>query len=303
MSGSAAQAVVEWRTGTGTDAALMPVLELDGFAGPLDRLLALARAHRVDLARLSLPRLVDQLVAALGRAAPLERRADWLVMVSWLVQLRSDLLVPASPAQQRAAEAEAARLQGQLLALRELQALATWLRRRPQLGREVFARGRPEPLGLFTETQHQVNVIEFLWVSLALFDEDGAGADTASRYQPRLWDLHPVPEARDRILRLLGEAGEGARHPASCGSVEGFGTGNATAALLGVDQQLRGQPRTRQAGRGQTGTRGHVRHHPGQLGIQGRDPVCGIRRPDRRVLQRLHVHANCNPRLSLCNPD
>ncbi len=204
MSGSAAQAVEER-----TDAALMPILELDGFAGPLDRLLALARAHRVDLARLSLPRLVDQLLATLEGIAPLERRADWLVMACWLLQLRSDLLVPADPAQQRAAEAAAARLQGQLQAVREAQALAAWLGRRPQLGREVFARGRPEPLGLLAETRHQVDVIEFLWASLALFDEDGAGADTASRYQPRRWDLHPVPEARDRILRLLGEAGEG----------------------------------------------------------------------------------------------
>lgn len=205
MSGSAAQAVEER---TSSDAALMPVLELDGFAGPLDRLLALARAHRVDLARLSLPRMVDQLAAALEGTAPLERRADWLVMACWLVQLRSNLLVPADPARQRAAEAKAARLQGQLLRLRDVQALAAWLGSRPQLGHEVFARGRPEPLGLLTETRHQVDVIEFLWASLALFDEDGAGADTASRYQPRRWALHPVPEARDRILRLLGEAGE-----------------------------------------------------------------------------------------------
>jgi len=205
VSGSAAQAV-EQRTSS--DAALMPVLELDGFAGPLDRLLALARAHRVDLARLSLPRMVDQLLAALEGTASLERKADWLVMGCWLVQLRSDLFVPADPAQQRAAEAKAARLQGQLLGLREVQALAAWLGRRPQLGLEVFARGRPEPLGLLTETRHQVDVIEFLWASLALFDEDGAGAETASRYQPRQWDLHPVPEARDRILQLLAEAGE-----------------------------------------------------------------------------------------------
>ncbi len=211
MSAAAAPAVEEPSSGEPRDdrTTQMPVLALDGFAGPLDRLLALARAHRVDLARLSLPRLVDQLVAALGGAAPLERKGDWLVMASWLVQLRSDLLVPADPAQQRAAEAEAARLQRQLLALREVQALAAWLRRRPQLGHQVFARGRPEPLGLLTETRHQVDVIEFLWASLALFDEDGAGADTASRYQPQRWDLHPVPEARDRIVRLLAEAGEG----------------------------------------------------------------------------------------------
>jgi len=144
MSGSAAPAVEEPSSGEPRDdrTTQMPVLALDGFAGPLDRLLTLARVDRVDLARLSLPRLVDQLVAALGRAAPLERKGDWLVMASWLVQLRSDLLVPANPAQQRAAEAEAARLQRQLLALREVQALAAWLRRRPQLGYQVVNQRR-----------------------------------------------------------------------------------------------------------------------------------------------------------------
>ena len=125
-----------------------------------------------------------------------QARASALVGASRACPFDLHALVPAPPAILRRGPCDP-------------QALAAWLGSRPQLGHEVFARGRPEPLGLLTETRHQVDVIEFLWASLALFDEEGAGVDTASRYQPRRWDLHPVPDARDRILRLLGEGPDG----------------------------------------------------------------------------------------------
>lgn len=68
-----------------------PLLDLDGFTGPLERLLTLARAHEIDLARLSLVALVDQLAAALraAPAAPLGHKGNWVVMTAWLVELRS----------------------------------------------------------------------------------------------------------------------------------------------------------------------------------------------------------------------
>src|SRR5580704_4345784 len=108
-----------------------PLLVLDGFAGPLERLLTLARAHQVDLAQLSLTALLAQLAAALRQAPPalpLGQKGDWVVMAAWLLQLRSRLLLPADvPAQQDAA-AVADQLRGSLV---DLQALATWLERRP----------------------------------------------------------------------------------------------------------------------------------------------------------------------------
>ncbi len=185
-----------------------PHLDLPGFSGRLERLLALARAHQVDLARIALPALVDQLIAALrdaGGRTPLALQADWLVMAAWLVQLRSRLLLPAEAAMQSAAAAEAAQLRRGLARLDAVQAAARWLDGQPRLGRDVFPRGRPELIGIGTTTLHQVDVVEFLWASLALLDDDLPPPDTAPRYRPAWLDLHAVPDARSRILRRLAD--------------------------------------------------------------------------------------------------
>ena len=104
---------------------------------------------------------------------------------------------------------EADQLRERLVALDEIQALAVWLERRPQLGHDVFARGQPEVLGLSIEGAPALDVVEFLWASLALFD-DGAAADTATVYRPVQVELYAVAEARDRILRFLTETPDGA---------------------------------------------------------------------------------------------
>lgn len=193
----------------GEDAS--PWLDLAGFGGRLERLLALARARRIDLARIALPALADQLIAALrdaGNRTPLALRADWVVMAASLVQLRSRLLLPADAATQEAAAAEAAQLRRGLARLDAVQAAARWLDKQPRLGRDVFARGRPELTGIGTATLHQVDVTEFLWASLALLDDDLSPPDTVPRYRPAWLDLHAVPDARHRILRhMAGRTG------------------------------------------------------------------------------------------------
>jgi segregation and condensation protein A len=136
-------------------------------------------------------------------------------MAAWLVQLRARLLLPAdAPAQQEAA-ADAGVFRGRLVALEEIQALAGWLERRPQLGRDVFARGQPEIFGNSVEAGQAIDAVEFLWASLALFDDETAAADTTTVYQARPFELYQVAEARDRILRLLAGAPDG-------GSLERF---------------------------------------------------------------------------------
>ncbi len=195
-----------------------PHLALDGFAGPLDHLLTLARAHKIALADISVAALVEQLATALRQAPakiPLAQKGDWVVMAAWLVQLRSLLLLPPEAPARQAAATEANILRGRLVALADIQALAGWLDRRPQLGRDVFARGRPpsraqspEAVGVLTEAAPAVDVIEFLWASLALFDE-AAPTDTANTYRPVPLALYAVAAARDRILRVLAETPEG----------------------------------------------------------------------------------------------
>ena len=127
-----------------------PQLDLAGFAGPLAQLLALARAQEIDLTKISLAALADQLTTALaasGHTTPLAQQGEWLVMAAWLVWLRSRLLLPPDAPAQVAAAVEAARLRDRLLALRAAQGLAAWLAARPQLGHDVFARGAPEWVG------------------------------------------------------------------------------------------------------------------------------------------------------------
>ena len=190
-----------------------PHLTLDGFSGSLDQLLILVRGQKIDLSKISLPALVDQLAAALWKApvtTPLGRKGDWVVMAAWLVQLRARLLLPADAPAQHEATADADRLRERLVALEEIPALATWLDRRPQLGRDAFARGQPEVFGMSVETGQVLDVIEFLWASLALFDDDAAVPDTATTYRPIPLDLYAVVDARARILHLLAETPDGA---------------------------------------------------------------------------------------------
>jgi segregation and condensation protein A len=187
-----------------------PRLTLTGFSGPLERLLILARARQIDLGRVVVADLVDQLATALRQAAPaipIGQQADWVVMTAWLLLLRSQLLLPADSPMQQAAEREAGQLRTLLAALRDMQVLADWLGRRPQLGRDVFARGRPELPGTPFERVHQVDVVAFLWASQALFDDE-MRPDSAP-YSPPM-KLHAVDEARKRILRRLAAAPEGA---------------------------------------------------------------------------------------------
>jgi segregation and condensation protein A len=107
------------------------------------------------------------------------------------------------------ATAEADQLRTRLVVLEKIRALSGWLERRPQLGHDVFARGQPEIFGISVEAGQAIDVVEFLWASLALFDDDTAAADTATVYQARPFELYAVAEARDRILRLLAEMPSG----------------------------------------------------------------------------------------------
>jgi len=133
--------------------ATSPILTVDGFEGPLDWLLAMARARKIDLARLSILALVEAFAgamqAALHRApdapAPdLVRWAAWTVMAAQLTELRSRLLRPAGAPEALTAQAEAEALRRHWVLRTQMATAADWLEQRPQLGREVFARGRPE---------------------------------------------------------------------------------------------------------------------------------------------------------------
>jgi segregation and condensation protein A len=189
------------------------LLSLDGFAGSLDVLLALARTQRIDLASLDLLIMVEQLVAAMQDRidAPLSRRADWVVTAAWLLLLRSHLMLPPRDPRQEVAAAEADRLKVRLLSLQDVRALASWLDRQPQLGQDVFGRGMPEPGQDPPGDQAAVDRIEFVWACIALFDGDWSRAplEPEAIYVPRAMDLYSVEEARERIRCCLAKQGDG----------------------------------------------------------------------------------------------
>jgi len=87
------------------------------------------------------------------------------------------------------------------------QALAAWLDRRPHLGATCSLGETADEIDLFVEGRPEVDVIEFLWASMALFDDGGAGPDISESYRPRWRDLYSVAEARARILNVGGDTG------------------------------------------------------------------------------------------------
>ena len=135
------------------DAALY--LELDGWEGPLDLLLDLARRQKVDLRTISILDLVDQYLAFIDRAGAmrLELAADYLVMAAWLAYLKSALLLPRDEAEDPSPEELALRLQLRLQRLGAMRDAAARLMGRDRLGRDTFLRGAPE--GLRVDRKHK----------------------------------------------------------------------------------------------------------------------------------------------------
>src|SRR6188474_1389848 len=131
------------------------VVDVEGFEGPLDLLLSLARNQKVDLAKISILALADQYLAFIEQARKLrlELAADYLVMAAWLAYLKSRLLLPEPPsAEGPTAEDMATALANRLRRLEAIREAAKLLMTRPQLGRDIFARGEPEQI---VDIRHQ----------------------------------------------------------------------------------------------------------------------------------------------------
>ncbi len=132
-------------------------LSLGAWEGPLDLLLSLARSQKVDLAQISILRLVEQYLAFItdARALKLEIAADYLVMAAWLAYLKSCLLLPKDPEQDPSPEELAARLQLRLQRLDAMREAGARLMARDRIGRDVFLRGAPEGLRLVRKADWQ----------------------------------------------------------------------------------------------------------------------------------------------------
>jgi segregation and condensation protein A len=141
------------------------VVDLDGFEGPLDLLLTLARSQKVDLRRISILRLAEQYLGFVETAKRLriELAADYLVMAAWLAFLKSRLLLPPDPAEEGpSADEMAAQLAWRLQRLEAMRDAAARLMARDQLGRDVFARGEEEVVTIRRRTVWTASLIELM---------------------------------------------------------------------------------------------------------------------------------------------
>ncbi|MGB0719604.1 MAG: segregation and condensation protein A [Bdellovibrionales bacterium] len=185
-----------------TDADAL-LLDIDGYEGPIDVLLELARKQKVDLSKVSILQLARQYLGFIERAKALnlELAAEYLVMAAWLAYLKSRLLLPrddesVDPSAEEMAEA----LQFQLRRLEAMQAAADALKTRPQLGQSVFTRGAPEEIAVKTQAS---------W-SVQLYDLLKAYGDIKKRSEDMHYDLPEfrlmsAEDALSRVTRMLGK--------------------------------------------------------------------------------------------------
>ncbi|MBA3576099.1 MAG: segregation/condensation protein A [Sphingomonas sp.] len=180
-------------------------LSLDGWEGPLDLLLSLARSQKVDLAQISILELVEQYLTYLNEARELklEIAADYLVMAAWLAYLKSCLLLPKDPEADPSPEEIALRLQMRLLRLDAMREAGARLMGRDRLGRDVFQRVSPEGLRLVRKSAWQASA----------FDLFAAYGTVKARTSPPMHVVHPrsvmtLEEALDRLSHMLGMAVE-----------------------------------------------------------------------------------------------
>lgn len=181
-------------------------VDVDGFEGPLDLLLELARRQKVDLHRISILALAEQYLAFIeeARRLRLELAADYLVMAAWLAYLKSRLLLPERTRPEEPSGAELATALA--LRLRRLEAIREAARRlseRDRLGREVFARGRPEAVETRSEPIWEATLYDLLQAYARQRQKQVASRVTL--HQRRVWSLI---EAREALEQLLGHAAE-----------------------------------------------------------------------------------------------
>ncbi|MEJ0094284.1 MAG: ScpA family protein [Methylocella sp.] len=141
------------------------VVDVEGFEGPLDLLLDLARRQKVDLQKISVLALAEQYLEFIeaARSLRLELAADYLVMAAWLAYLKSRLLLPhAAKGEEPAAEELAEALQLRLRRLEAIRAAAEALVNRPRLGRDTFSRGQPEHIDPDGAPQWQASLYDLL---------------------------------------------------------------------------------------------------------------------------------------------
>ncbi len=181
------------------------IVDVAGFEGPLDLLLALARTHKVDIAKISILALVEQYLSYIHEAQRLriEIAADYLVMAAWLAYLKSRLILPRQEdaGDEPTAEEMAQRLAFRLMRLDAMRNAIAELMTRKRLGRDVFPRGMPEQTKSVTETQWTAEIYDLL----KAYSEIRRRTIKVT-HVVKARTVWSIKDARGRLERLIGES-------------------------------------------------------------------------------------------------
>ncbi len=181
------------------------IVDVDGFEGPLDVLLMLARSQKVDLKKISIVALVDQYLefVAAAKRLNLELAADYLVMASWLAYLKSKLILPApeETEEEPSGEEMAARLQFRLQRLQAMREAGARLMARDRLGRDVFARGAPEGVRIIRKAKYEADLFELL----KAYTSQRVRTISRNDFKIEKMPVFAIELARKRVERMFGK--------------------------------------------------------------------------------------------------
>lgn len=186
------------------------LVDVTGFEGPLDLLLALARTQKVDITKISMLALVDQYLAFVAEVQKLrlELAADYLVMAAWLAFLKSRLLLPRPEKldDQPLPEELAARLAFRLIRLDAMRTAAAQLFTRNRLGREVFPRGMPEGVKTIRERQYSAEIFDLI----KAYANQRKRTTVRRAHVVKRRTVWSIKEARQRLEHMMGGSAVGA---------------------------------------------------------------------------------------------
>lgn len=185
------------------------LVDVGGFEGPLDLLLELARKQKVDIAKISILTLAEQYLAFIDRMRDmrLELAADYLVMAAWLAFLKSKLLLPEPESEEEESGEDLAQILAfRLKRLEAMRQAAASLMNRDRLGRDVFARGRPEPVAIVKTSAFSATLYDLL--TAYAMQRQRQSVSVVHVHARKVWSLK---EAREVLQRLIGASGDWTR--------------------------------------------------------------------------------------------
>ena len=181
------------------------IIDIDGFEGPLDLLLGMARDQKVDLTRLSILDLAEQYLRFIqdARRLRLELAADYLVMAAWLAYLKSRLLLPDIDDDEPSGEELAAALAFRLKRLEAMRDAGARLMNRDRLGRNRFVRGMPEPVVVLRSKTWDAGLYDLLVAYGSMRQRQ-----MVSEVRIERRSVMSLRQARERLMELIGTAVE-----------------------------------------------------------------------------------------------